>query len=415
MRPSSRRSTRVLAFTAVSTAIVLLTAACSSSSASTNSSTSGSAAAASGAPYVIGFTSDFSSNFGYLGIGLRAGLDSYWDAINKQGGINGHPVKMIALDDDSQVNRGVANVTQLVTQDHAIAIAGVMYSVICSAVVPILTQYKVPEICGVVTSNLMHPANPWVYATTTDQAAYAEPQLLMAEKLMAKAGKSGSQVKLAILYALGSDAVVQWANDIASGAQKLGWSTITQTVPEDAVDMTSELTKIIAAKPSVMVLAAGNDAWVTAGMSQLGAAGNPFPVVSYDVPGWSTVQQVNSQSFYYVTALAYVPPNPTEPGLKQFAEDAAADNVNPNATYVLRGYLQAEILGNALKACGWPCSGAQLEAQMNKVNFSTGGLISGNVTLSASNHEPVNSLAAYQWNAADVAPTVVQGGLTVGY
>ena len=90
---------------------------------------------ASKEPYVIGFTSDFSSNFGYLGLGLKAGLNSYWDAINKQGGINGHPVKMIALDDDSQVNRGVANVTQLTTQDHAIAIAGVMYSVICSAVV----------------------------------------------------------------------------------------------------------------------------------------------------------------------------------------------------------------------------------------------------------------------------------------
>jgi branched-chain amino acid transport system substrate-binding protein len=307
---------------------------------------------------VIGFTSDFSSNFGYLGLGLKAGLNSYWNAINAHGGINGHPVKMIYLDDDSQVNRGVANVTQLVTQDHAIAIAGVMYSVICSAVVPVLTQYKVPEICGVVTSNLMHPANPWVYATTTDQAAYAAPQLEMAEKLMAAKGLSGSQVKLAILYALGSDAVVQWANDIASGAQKLGWSTITQTVPEDAVDMTSQLTKIIAAKPTVMVLAAGNDAWVTAGMSQLGAAGNPFPVVSYDVPGWSTVQQVNSQSFYYVTALAYVPPNPTLPGLKQFSVNAAAANANPNGTYVLRGYLQAEILHSALERCGWPCSGA---------------------------------------------------------
>lgn len=410
MRRSNSRSTRVLAFTAVTTATVVL-AACASGTSSSNAGSAG----ASKAPYVIGFTSDFSSNFGYLGLGLKAGLNSYWNAINKQGGINGHPVKMIALDDDSQVNRGVANVTQLVTQDHAIAIAGVMYSVICSAVVPILTQYKVPEICGVVTSNLMHPANPWVYATTTDQAAYAEPQLEMAEKLMAAEGKSGSQVKLAILYALGSDAVVQWANDITGAAQKLGWSTVTETVPEDAVDMTSQLTKIIAAKPSVMVLAAGNDAWVTSGMSQLGAAGNPFPVVSYDVPGWSTVKQVNSHSFYYVTALAYVPPTSTEPGLKQFAADAAADNVDPNATYVLRGYLQAVILHSALEHCGWPCSGAQLEAQLNKTDFSTAGLIDGNVALTASNHEPVGSLAAYQWNSTQVAPTIVQGGLKVGY
>lgn len=414
MRRRGGRSVRLIAIAVVATAAAAGLVACSGGS-SPSGSGSGSGSSSNKDPYVIGFTSDFSSNFGYLGLGLKAGLNAYWDAINKQGGINGHPVKMIALDDDSQVNRGVANVTQLITQDHAIAIAGVMYSVICSAAVPVLTQYKVPEMCGVVTSDLVHPANPWVYATTTDQGAYAAPQLAMAEKLMTAAGKSGSQVKLGILYALGSDAVVQWANALDSSAKKLGWSVTTETVPEDAVDMTSQITKMIAAKPSVMLLAAGNDAWVTAGMSQLGAAGNPFPVVSYDVPGWNTVQQVNSTAFYYVTALAYVASHPTQPGLVQFAKDAAADNVNPNGTYVLRGYLQAVILGNALKRCGWPCTGAQFEAQLNKTDFSTGGLIDGNVTLSPANHEPVGSLASYQWDAAHTAPQVVAGGLKVGY
>jgi branched-chain amino acid transport system substrate-binding protein len=409
MRRRSGRSARILALAVVTAAAAGL-AACSSSGSST-----GSGSASNNDPYIIGFTSDFSSNFGYLGLGLKAGLNSYWDAINKQGGINGHPVKMIALDDDSQVNRGVANVTQLVTQDHAIAIAGVMYSVICSAVVPTLTQYKVPEICGVVTSNLVHPANPWVYATTTDQGAYAAPQLAVAEKLMTAAHKSGSQVKLGIIYALGSDAVVQWADALDSSAKQLGWSVDTETVPEDAVDMTSQITQMIAAKPSVVLLAAGNDAWVTGGMSQLATAGNPFPVVSYDVPGWSTVQEVNNSSFYYVSALAYVPSSSSEPGLEQFAKDAAAAKVNPNGSYVLRGYLQAVILGNALKRCGWPCSGAQLEAALNKTNFSTGGLIDGNVTLTSSNHEPVGSLAAYQWDNSATEPEVVQGGLKIGY
>jgi branched-chain amino acid transport system substrate-binding protein len=408
MRRRSGRSARFIAIAVVTAATAGL-AACSS-----GGSSSGSGGTSNHDPYVIGFTSDFSSNFGYLGLGLKAGLNSYWDAINKQGGINGHPVKMIALDDDSQVNRGVANVTQLVTADHAIAVAGVMYSVICSAAVPVLTQYKVPEICGVVTSDLVHPANPWVYATTTDQGAYAAPQLTMAEKLVAAEHKSGSQVKLGIVYALGSDAVVQWANAINSSAKQMGWSVTTETVPEDAVDMSGQLTKMVAAKPTVMVLAAGNDAWVTAGMKQLANAGEPFPVVSYDVPGWNTVKAVNSSSFYYVSALAYVPPNPSEPGLAQFAKDAAAADANPNASYVLRGYLQAVILGNALKRCGWPCSGAQLEAQLNKTNFSTGGLIDGNVVLSSANHEPVGSLAAYQWVASDTAPTVVESGLKIG-
>src|SRR5262249_18843278 len=142
---------RLLTITSAAAITATLVAGCSSSN------TPSAPGAATGDPYVIGFTSDFSSNFGYLGLGLRAGLDSYWDALNASGGINGHPVKMIALDDNSKADRGTANVTQLITQNHAIAIAGVMYSVICSSVVPILQQYKIPEMCGVVSKDLVDP------------------------------------------------------------------------------------------------------------------------------------------------------------------------------------------------------------------------------------------------------------------
>jgi ABC-type branched-subunit amino acid transport system substrate-binding protein len=334
--------------------------------------------------------------------------------VNKSGGINGHPVQLIADDDDSQVNRGVANVTQLVSQDHAIMIAGVMYSVICSAVIPVLTQYKVPEMCGVVDSSSVHPANPWVYATTTDQAAYAQPMMTEAENLMAKA-KPGHPIKVAVLFSTGSAAINQWNAAVDAIIKKAGWDLVTtQIVPIDAIDMTSEIKYVIAAKPNVMLLGAGNDAWVLAGMKQLEAAGNPFPIVSYDTPAWTTVKAINDKAFYYVSALAYGPSSSALPGLEKFIQATAAAKVNPNAAYILRGYLQAVIISNALKRCGWPCSGAQLEAQLNKTNFSTGGLISGNVQLSGANHEPVTALATYQWLAPSAAPTLVQPGLKIG-
>lgn len=404
----NRRKSRTLAQVAAAATVLIALAACSSGQPSTNPSSG-----AKGQPYVLGFTSDFSSNFGYLGKGLQSGLNAYWDALNASGGINGHPVHMIALDDASQPDRGTANVTQLITQDGAIGIAGVMYSAICSAATPILTQYKVPEMCGVVSSDLVKPADPWVYATTTDQASYAAPQVEMAQQLMKTAGKTDP--KVAILYATGSAAIEQWATAVTSSAKGLGWNVVdTEKVPQTAVDMSTQLTKIIAAKPDVLILGAGNDAWVLAGQKQLTAAGDPFPIVSYDVPSWTTVQKLQSKNFYYVSALAFAPKTTTQPGLQKFFDDASADGIDPNGPYVIRGYLQAAIFKDALTRCGWPCSGEQLQKALDKTKLDTHGLIDGDATLTPTNHTPVVSLAAYQWLPGATAPKIAKGGLAAG-
>jgi branched-chain amino acid transport system substrate-binding protein len=373
-------------------------------------------ATASGDPYVVGFTSDFSSNFGYLGLGLKAGNLAYFNAINKSGGINGHPVKMVALDDSSQPDRGVANVTQLITQQKATAITGVMYSVICSSSVPLVTQYKVPMFCGVVSHDLVDPVVPYVYAATLEQAAYAAPQVLMAKQLMDQR-KPGAGVKVAVVYSVGSAAIEQWYTAVASDIQTLGWELVdTERVPTTALDMSAELTKVIAAEPDVMILGAGNDAWVLAGMKQIAGAGKTFPVVSYDVPSWATVKTLNSTQFFYVAALSYAPPTPpdTAPMMKKFLQDTAADNVDPNGPYVLRGYIQALIISAGLKRCGFPCSGEQLQAQLDKTSIDAGGLVDGSLQLTPTNHQPVTTMAAYQWDAAHTAPQVVGSGLKAG-
>jgi len=406
----ARKKRLVAALVATVAATALALAGCSGSSGGGSSASGG---PATGEPYVLGFTSDFSSNFGYLGTGLRSGLDAYWDALNEAGGIDGHPVKMVSLDDASQADRGSANVTQLITQDGAIGIVGVMYSAICAGVVPILQQYQVPEMCGVVSGDLVNPVNPLVYATTTDQASYAAPQVSMAQKLMDDAGRKDA--KVAILYATGSSAIEQWATAVGDLSTSLGWDVVdVEKVPQTAVDMSTELTKIIAAKPDVLILGAGNDAWVTAGMAQLEAAGNPFPIVSYDVPSWSTVQKIADDSFYYVSALAYPDPSSTEPGMARFIADTKAADVDPAGPYVLRGYLQAAIFADALGRCGWPCTGEQLQTALDDTDLDTQGLIDGNAELSPTNHTPVVSLAAYQWPEGAAAPEIAAGGLPAG-
>jgi ABC-type branched-subunit amino acid transport system substrate-binding protein len=371
---------------------------------------------ATGEPYRLGFTSDFSSNFGYLGLGLKAGHDALWNNLNEAGGIDGHPVELIALDDNSNPDRGTANVTQLITQDNVSGVAGVMYSVICAGVVPVLEQYQVPEMCGVVSGDLIDPVIPLVYGTTLEQAAYAGPQVEMARRLMEQSPPEGT-VKAAVIYSVGSAAIEQWATAVQENIASLGWELVTtEKVPIDAIDMSNQLSKILSLEPDVMILGAGNNAWVLAGMRQLADAGNPFPVVSYDVPSWSTVQELNNRQFYYVTSLAYAPPTPPDdaPGLQRFIADTTAENVDPNGPYVIRGYLQALIFEDAFRRCGFPCDGPALQAALDQTDFDAGGIVDGNVTITPTDHQPVSTLAAYQWDSAHTAPVVVAENLVAG-
>jgi ABC-type branched-subunit amino acid transport system substrate-binding protein len=425
-----RRGRRRARWWAVLGAAVITVAACQGSSPSANPTTGptpvttadgGPTATpgtgpATGEPYKLGFTSDFSSNFGYLGLGLKAGHDAFWGSLNASGGIDNHPVELIALDDNSNPDRGTANVTQLITQENVSGVAGVMYSVICAGVVPLLEQYKVPEMCGVVSGDLINPVNPYVYGTTLEQAAYAGPQVEMARRLMEENPPEGT-VKAAVIYSVGSAAIEQWATAVQENITGLGWELVTtERVPIDAIDMSAQISRIISLEPHVLILGAGNNAWVLAGMRQIAAAGNPFPVVSYDVPSWSTVKELNSRTFYYVASLGFAPGNAPAgaPGLQKFIADTAAVNVDPNGPYVIRGYLQAMIFADAFRRCGFPCSGEQLQAALDQTNFDAGGVVDGSVVITPSNHEPVSSLAAYQWDSAHTAPVIVASDLKAG-
>jgi ABC-type branched-subunit amino acid transport system substrate-binding protein len=256
-----------------------------------------------------------------------------------------------------------------------------------------------------------------VYGATLEQAGYAAPQVAMAKQLMAQRKPGVDKIKAAVIYSVGSAAIEQWYTAVAASISALGWDLVdTERVPTTAIDMSAELTKIIAAEPDVMILGAGNDAWVQAGMKQIAGAGKTFPVVSYDVPSWATVKQLNSTQFFYVAALAYAPPSPPDnaPLMKKFIQDTTADNVDPNGPYVLRGYIQAMLISDALKRCGFPCKGEQLQAQLDNTKIDGGGLVDGALQLTPTNHQPITTMAAYQWDSAHTAPVVVGSGLKAG-
>jgi branched-chain amino acid transport system substrate-binding protein len=129
-RHVGRRSTGV-AVTAL--ALAALTAAgCSSSSSSSTStpastatstpagvSSSASASSSpSGTPFVVGAMGSFTGAGAGSTADAKTVFQDWVDATNAAGGINGHPVQAVIVDDQNTPSVAVANATKLVQQDH---------------------------------------------------------------------------------------------------------------------------------------------------------------------------------------------------------------------------------------------------------------------------------------------------------
>ena len=384
---------------AVFVVALLLMSACGGSGGSSNQS----------GAYHIGLTSDLSSQFGFIGQGLRNGATAYFDALNAAGGIDGHRVELTSLDDTNKAPQGVGNMTKLVTENKVSAVIGFQSSAVAAAVAPLAAQYKTPMLASTVAAALVEPPQPYLFAATIHTANYAAAQMAMAKQLMTEKPPPGGVVRVASITSSSSAALQQWSDSIKAIAGTYGWNVVAQEiVPQDGIDMSGGLTKIIGAKPDVLLMGIGADAWIIAGMKQL--EGTTFPIVSYDSPAWATVKSLNSDRFYYVSALSYA----TDAATPQFVKDAKTANLDANGVYVIRGYYEALVISDALKRCGFPCSGAQMQAALDKTDVDTGGIIQGHAQYGPTNHQGVRGLAAYRWDASKDAPTVVATDLTPG-
>lgn len=72
----------------------------------------------------LGMSAPFSGPNGAYGIEMREIIGSYFDQINKNGGIHGRQLKLEALDDGYETDRTVANTRTLIEEKQAFALLG---------------------------------------------------------------------------------------------------------------------------------------------------------------------------------------------------------------------------------------------------------------------------------------------------
>lgn len=123
-------------------------------------------------PYKIGAVFSITGVGSFLGEPEKKTAEMIADEVNKQGGINGHPLELIVLDDESDATKCNLAVKRLIKKDNVPVIIGPTRSGESLAVVNIAEEAKVPLISCATSYKIVTPieSRKWVFKVAGSDA-----------------------------------------------------------------------------------------------------------------------------------------------------------------------------------------------------------------------------------------------------
>lgn len=215
-------------------------------------------------PYRIGAIFSVSGPGAPIGTPERDTALMLQDAINKQGGINGHPLEIVLMDDGSEETKAVLAAKKLVEQDKVLAVIGPSLSGPTLAIIPALEKAGVPLVSCAAGNQITVPTKHWVFKT-------AQSDILAVARLVdyMKANKLDSAGLICDSNAFGRSGQEQLEKQLPAAGIKV---VAVQSFGKGDTDMTAQLTRIKAQNPAAVICWGTNPgpAIITKNMQGLG-------------------------------------------------------------------------------------------------------------------------------------------------
>lgn len=181
-----------------------------------------------------------------LGLRMQVGMQSYFKAVNAQGGVNGRTIKLVTRDDGYEPEKAAAAVKALINEDKVFALAGSVGTPTGLAALPIITEEKVPLI-GMFTGaqSLREPFNRNVFHV---RASYFDET----ERIVQHLSTLGIK-KIAVFYqndAYGKAGLEGVTRALTKRQLK---AVAIATVERNSVDVSKSLEEILKAQPEAVV------------------------------------------------------------------------------------------------------------------------------------------------------------------
>ena len=194
---------------------------------------------------LLGQSAAFSGPAGKLGQAMREGATTYFDLVNRQGGVYGRRIELISLDDGYEPDRAVSNTKQLVNK--VFALFGYVGTPTSYAVMPIVNKAKIPFFAPFTgAQGLRTPLDRYVFNI---RASYFDETEKLVDWLTYQ-----HKTKIAVFYQDDSYGQAGLAGVTRAMDRRNLKIVATGTVERNTIDVADAVDKIRAASPDAVIM-----------------------------------------------------------------------------------------------------------------------------------------------------------------
>jgi ABC-type branched-subunit amino acid transport system substrate-binding protein len=249
------------------------------------------------AEVVIGQSAPLSGGNADLGNDIRNGALAYFKKVNDTGGVNGHKIRLVTLDDKNETKGSADNTRKLVENEDVVALFGYASSTLSIPAMPMVKQHHVPFFAPFTGADTIRKQNEFVF---TVRATYADE----IEKIINFWGNLGSTRVTVLHY---DDAVgKQNFETVAKSLEKFGKKPVSVAIKRNADLADASVQEIITSDPQIVV-ATTLYAPVAQMVKKLKIANKQYMVTSLSFAGASQIAKALGPEAAGITVALTVP------------------------------------------------------------------------------------------------------------
>lgn len=314
----------------------------------------------------IGMSAPLSGPNAAYGLDMRQTIQNYFDQLNKNGGVNGRKLELVALDDGYETDRTVANTKTLLKEKNAFALLSYYgSSPTTEAMNTVFGPAKVPlvgTISGAATLREPVSTNPNSRYMFNVRASYADETDTIVNQLVSLGLKS-----IAVFYQ--NDGFGKSGLDGITAALKKHNLTPSAvgTVERNSLDVSKALEPIAKANPQAVIMVTlykPTAAFVKA-MKKSGQ--NPMFMTLSPVGTEQLVQELGPEARGIgISQVVPYPWNDAAPAVREYQKLVAKPG--SYSYYGMEAYLMARTMVEGLKRAGKDLSRDKLVSSLESIN-----------------------------------------------
>jgi len=329
---------------------------------------------------LIGNCAATSGAFGPVGIPYIAAIEAAAKMYNDEfGGINGRKIEFIHYDDEMNPEKAMQLYDKLINDDKVFAIVGAFGTPCVGAVVPTFIETGIPAVFFATGMAMLFNEN----AQGNERVIMPVQPIYTTEGKAFAAWSKGflKGAKVGIIYS-SDDAGKGIYEGLKKGTAEFGLEIVAaEQVPYGAEDVSSAVTKVLAAKPDVITIGAMQNTFLTVG-KELGKQGNTAPVLTSYVnagPAYFSQFSADIKGKYEIYAPGWCDVSQGGEDLDMMGKylELIGAGEYKSSPYCVSGWLAVKFFAEGIKRLGdgpitWEAFLDAMESEPISMGFGTG-------------------------------------------